>query len=236
MKENNNIQKKTEEFLNTIGMNLSEFFRYIGKNKLNLLNLDAVSQEKFSEIYDKIEKNSCNKYDKGKLLEDLTGLLFQEGSGKLFNARRNCRTSTNEIDLLLEWTDEARALGLHMAYPCFGDSFICECKNYDGKVDVTYTGKFCSLLDVTGTQLGIMIAWNGVTGRGKWSDSQGLLKKVALKQKNYVIVLDKNDLKCIRDKKTNVFSLIHEKYLALKDDIDYAKYIQTHEAESALKI
>lgn len=236
MEENKNIQNKTEVFLNDIGMNLPQLFQYLGKSKSSLLNLDDVSQEKFSEIYDKIDKDNCDKINKGKLLEDLTDLLFQEGSGKLFNTRRNCRTSTNEIDLLLEWTDEARILGLNIMYPCLSDSFICECKNYEGKVDVTYVGKFCSLLNVTETQLGVMVAWDGITGRGKWDASQGLVKKVALKQKNYVIVLDKNDLKSIRDKETNIFSLIHEKYLALKDDIDYTKYIQSHEAEVRLKI
>ena len=236
MEENMTIEGKTEEFLSDIGMNLPQLFRYLGERKSSLLNLDAASQIKFSEIYDKIENGNYDIQDKGRLLEDLTSVLFQEGSGKIFNTRRNCRTSTNEIDLLLEWTDDARGLGLNTMYPCFGDSFICECKNYDGKVNVTYVGKFCSLLAVTETRLGIMISWDGITGRGKWDSSQGLLKKVALKQKIYVIALDKRDLKSIRDQRTNIFALIHEKYLALKDDIDYNQYIQTHEAEATLKV
>lgn len=236
MKKNRNIQHKTEAFLNDIGMTLPQLFQYLGKSHSSLLNLDDISQEKFVEIYNEIDKENCDKSNKGKLLEDLVGLLFQEGSGRLFNTRRNCRTSTNEIDLLLEWTEEARTLGLNTMYPCLGDSFICECKNYDGRVGVTFVGKFCSLLDVTDTPLGVMVAWDGITGQGKWDASKGLVKKVALKQKKYVVVLDKDDLRSIRDKKTNIFSLIHEKYIALKNDIDYAKYIQSHEAEAKLKI
>lgn len=236
MEDNKNIQNKTEAFLSDIGMTLPQLFQYLGKSKSSLLNLDDASQEKFIEIYDKIDQNNCDKSNKGKLLEDLVALLFQGESGKLFNTRRNCRTSTNEIDLLLEWTDEARMLGLNTMYPCLNDSFICECKNYDGRVGVTFVGKFCSLLDVTDTLLGVMVTWDGITGQGKWDGSKGLVKKVALKQKKYVVVLDKDDLRGIRNKETNIFSLIHGKYVALKDDIDYTKYIQAHEAEATFKI
>ena len=83
---------------------------------------------------------------------------------------------------LIRWTESARLSGFQAAFPCFGDSFLCECKNYDGAVNVTYVGKFSSLMSVTDSNFGIMISWDGVTGRGKWSDSQGLIKKIALRE------------------------------------------------------
>ncbi len=80
----------------------------------------------------------------------------------------------------------------------------------------------------------IMISWDGVTGRGKWSDSQGLIKKIALREKRYIIVLDKFDLKKIYEKKESVFSIIYDKYIALKNETDYDKYIEKHEAEDCI--
>ena len=236
MKEITAIENKTNQLLNEIGMTLPQLFYCLGENKSSLLNLDDLSQKKFSEIYDRLSKGSIDKQYKGKMLENLANLLFREGSEKIFYTRRNCRTSTNEIDLLLEWSDEARTIGINTMYPYLGETFICECKNYDGPVSVTYVGKFCSLLTVTSTQFGILLSWDGVTGRGKWDASQGLIKKIALGQKIFIIVLDKNDLKGIRDGKINIFALIHEKYVALKNDVDYAKYIHKHEAENTWKI
>ena len=108
---------------------------------------------------------------------------------------------------------------------------MCECKNYNGKVDVTYVGKFCSLMLVTGTNLGIMVSWDGVTGRGSWSDSKGLIKKIALKENKYIVVIDKNDLCRIYNKEASIFSMIYDKYLALQTEVDYSKYILKHDAE-----
>lgn len=65
----------------------------------------------------------------------------------------------------------------------------------------------------------------------KWSDSQGFIKKIALSDKKYIIVLDKYDLKKIYNKQESVFSLVYDKYTALKNEIDYSKYILKHEAE-----
>lgn len=228
------LTQKTENFLGSIGMTLPELLQNLGKEKSSLLNLKDDEQKQFSKIYYKIETEDCENSEKGKLLENLVALLFQKSSSSLFHTGRNYQTSTNDLDLFLKWTEQARLLGINAAYPCFGDSFICECKNYKDKVDVTYVGKFASLLIAAETKLGIMATWNGVTGRSKWSDAQGLIKKIALRQNIYIIVLDKNDFKRICDKKDNIFSIIDEKYTSLKNDIDYNVYIKKHETENIL--
>ena len=87
---------------------------------------------------------------------------------------------------------------------------------------------------MTNINFGVTISRDGVTWRDKWSDSQRLIKKFALNVKKYIIVLEKNDIERFYTRK-NLFSLIHDKYLALKDDIDYQKYIATHDAEHDLK-
>lgn len=187
-----------------------------------------------NNIYNEI-LNCKDKQKKGKLLEDLTKELFINQCENLFTCIKNCRTSTNEIDLLIEWSENARNLLINLVYKFFGDSFICECKNYNKAVNVTYVGKFCSLLSISNVNLGIMISWNGVTGRSKWSDAKGLIKKIGLKENIYIIVIDKNDILELCEKKKNLFTLVKDKYNALKYDIEYSKYIKLHEAEEHIK-
>lgn len=162
-------------------------------------------------------------------------VLFEKSVSVFFDVYRNCRNSTNEIDLLIRWTENARMAQIHSAFPCFGESFLCECKNYGRRVSVTYVGKFCHLMNCTNTSLGVMVSWEGITSRGAWSDSSGLIKKIALKENRYIVVLDKNDFERIYRKEASIFSIVNDKYLALKHEIDYSKYILKHEAEEALK-
>lgn len=111
---------------------------------------------------------------------------------------------------------------------------MCECKNYENSIGVTYIGKFASLLFATSTSTGIMVSWEGVSGQ-KWSYGSGLIKKLALAEQKMILVINKYDLKQIRDGSSNLLSILYEKYLSLATDIDYQKYIQSHEAESLLK-
>lgn len=223
------------QLLKQAGYTLSDFMRDASKYNSSLVQMKDEDLTEFQRLYDEIDKGNLSRGEKGKKLEELATLLFEKSVVNLLQVYKNCRTSTNEIDLLVKWTDQANLSGISQSFSFLGDSFLCECKNYEGAVGVTYVGKFCSLMLVTNTDFGVMISWDGVTGRGKWSDSQGLIKKFALSAKKYIIVLEKNDIEKIYTRKKNLFSLIHDKYLALKDDIDYQKYIATHDAEHDLK-
>lgn len=229
------IFRGVEQILHQSGYTLSELMKNASRYKSTLLMMNDENIEKFKELYYYIEGGKLSRADKGKKLEDLSKLLFQNSVANLFDVFKNCRTSTNEIDLLIRWTEMARISGISAAFPCFGESFLCECKNYNGAVGVTYIGKFSSLMTITNTKFGVMVSWDGVTGRSKWSDSLGLIKKIALKENRYIVVLDKKDLKKVCDKKESVFSLIYDKYTAIKNEIDYSKYIQKHEAEENMK-
>lgn len=217
--------------LSSEGYTFSQFFAAIGAKQTSMLNLSTENHRKFSSYYHSLQLNDYSVYSKGALLEELTALLFDN---QIFSVLRNCHTSSNELDILVTWSEKSRSLTFNTAFPCFGDSFICECKNYNGPVNVTYVGKFCSLLRLSSAKLGIMVSWNGITGRNDWSDSQGLIKKIALKEGLFIIVLDKNDLKRVCDNETNIFSLVTDKYFALQQDINYSDCIQNHAAENVL--
>ncbi|MCI5499358.1 MAG: hypothetical protein MR419_07525 [Clostridiales bacterium] len=232
MEENNvNAVKQIEQMMTSAGMTLSDLISILGKQRSTTLLLSADKHTKFVQLYNDLENEDYSRYSKGELLEQLMDTLF---SNTLFHNLRNCRTSTNEIDILVEWSTNARLADINRVFPCFGDTFICECKNYTAPVGVTYIGKFISLLITLSTSLGIMVAWNGITGRNSWTDSEGLIKKIALKKDIFIIVLQKDDLKRIYDQEIDILSLVSEKYTALKCDIDYTQFITKHEAEDAL--
>ena len=232
-----NIDKlnKIAETMNQTGYTVADLVNLLGRQHSSLLNIPDDYIERCKGIFGDIDRGQLSKKEKGNKLEELTKILFESSAGTLLDVYKNCRTSTNEIDLLIRWTENARLAGINGAYAFMGDTFLCECKNYDKAVGVTYVGKFSSLMSVTNTDFGIMVSWEGVTGRGDWCDSKGLIKKIALREKRYIVVLEREDLRGICQKENNVFSVLYDKYTALKNEIDYAKYITKHSAEEEMK-
>lgn len=226
--------REAEKILHQSGYTLADLLKMSSRYNSSLLMISDENNKKCIALYDDIKSGRLTSQQKGQKLEELTSLLFEKSVENLFDVFRNYRTSTNEIDLLIRWTENARLSGINNAFPCFGELFLAECKNYNGPISVTYVGKFCSLMSVTNTVFGIIVSWDGVSGRTKWNDSKGLIKKIALHEGRYIIVIDESDIKQICDKKQNLFSLIYDKYTALHTEIDYNTYIVKHEAEDTM--
>ncbi|KAI4449121.1 hypothetical protein C823_003650 [Eubacterium plexicaudatum ASF492] len=166
-----------EQLLHQSGYTLTELMMASSRYNSSLLMVSNEDNERCKVLYNDIKKGELTRGQKGQKLEEMTSILFEKSVENLFDVYRNCRTSTNEIDLLIRWTENARLSGINNAFSCFGESFLVECKNYDGPVSVTFVGKFCSLMSVTNTNFGIMVSWDGVSGRTKWNDSKGLIKR-----------------------------------------------------------
>ena len=203
--ESNKIISKVDELLKSEGLNIQDFIAIYATqapSRLNeLFRLNEEDHLHFVEIYDNIcktKKLCCCYWDYGGdgcfWLYGCGYHVFHGSKKTLLTARKNCRTTTNEIDLLLEWNKFARQLNINNIYPCFGDSFICECKNYQGPVAVTYVGKFFSLLTATQTTFGVMVAWDGISGPGEWNAAKGLTKKIALSTQKYIDVFSKKPI------------------------------------------
>jgi len=231
--QNMDNYKLAEELLNEHGIDIESFLCYQCHKNPSFLQMSEDNHKKFCSLYDEIFTPSSTTKSKGNKLEELTAVLFEKAFPNIFDVKKNCRTSSNEIDLLISWKSAASRIGLRNDFDGLGSTFLCECKNYEGKVNVTYVGKFFSLMSYTDTKFGILVAWDGVTGKG-WSDGLGLIKKVALADKRFIIVLTKEDFYYIYQKKKTVFELLRDKYQSLKHDIMYDKYISEHEAEKKL--
>ncbi len=222
---------KADKFLNEHGISLYEFINYKCAKNSACFQLSEENHKRYCDLYDDLVTSSSTTKIKGDKLENITEFLFSKAFPNVFEIQRNVRTSSNEIDLLIIWKQSAINIGLNKEYSHLGNIFLCECKNYKTKINVTYIGKFISLMHSMDINFGVMVALNGITGQG-WSAGEGLIKKVALAEKRYIIVITQKDLHDIYEKRITLFELFKKKYESLKCDIDYQDLIKNHDAES----
>ncbi len=169
--------------------------------------------------------------DIGDALENLIAKIFEVH--KLYFIKQNLRTKTNEIDLFIELSEKGYFYRSRL-YPSLPKKFLVECKNYNETVGVTYVGKFYSLMNVSNTNNGIFISKKGLTGNpDSWSDSKGLVKKIALKNNCFILDFDLSELKNLKVKHLN--KMLSDKLNCLKLDVSFEKFIKPHELENSLK-
>ena len=170
---------------------------------------------------------------KGEALEELVSYLITI-SGGIFYVDRNLRTSTNEIDQIVSLTPKGKILLGHHLINSKLESFLGECKNYNKSVDVTYVGKFCSLLLTNQIKFGLLFSYHGISG-SRWSNASGLIKKFYLhKEKDedrYCIIDFSRDDFIAVDNGENFLQIVENKLMALRFDTDYARYLSKHPAE-----
>lgn len=242
----NDIEKyeKLEEYMRKNNLSIQGYCKAVGMKNAAFLNMSDEAYVKYAQCFDKLEKDidtyhntgqyMLNVQERGKLLEQMAGLLFFYGNA-LFDKTVNCKTATNEIDILVNWSKEALQIGMNQGYNFIGEGFLCECKNYTGTVNVTYIGKFYSLMKVSGVKFGIIFSRNGISGKNIWEDGKGLVRKIALKEDIYIIDISWDDFKSIYDRKKNIMNIMNNKYTAMKYDISYKEYISKHEQEKEFK-
>lgn len=217
-------------WLNEIASNFSyERICYLGDEQ----------KQKYAELLSVFKDMNCkgaavSHSAKGKALEELVTYLL-EISGGIFEVVRNLRTSTNEIDQLVSLNTSGRVLLANNIIDNRLGKFLCECKNYNKTVSVTYVGKFCSLLLSNQVKLGILFSYHGISGSG-WTAGSGLVKKFYLSKENlserYCIVdFSVKEFESILQG-NNLLQIIEDQLTALQFDTDYRKWIARHPAET----
>ena len=89
-------------------------------------------------------------------------------------------------------------------------------------------------MNVSNTNNGIFISKKGLTGNpDSWSDSKGLVKKIALKNNCFILDFDLSELKNLKGKHLN--KMLSDKLNCLKLDVSFEKFIKPHELENSLK-
>lgn len=235
-----NIRANLWKYMKRGNLTVAGLLKYQESKMPKVLNMSHDAYSRYKNYYEKLKKDideyKRNKKhiltskERGKVLEQIAACLFFSGMS-LFEVALNCRTSTNEIDLLVNWSDSAVLLGIDRLYEYMGRNFLCECKNYEGGVGVTYVGKFYSLVKVNKCKFGLMVTTSKLKGRGKWDSSKGLIKKLALSEGIYIIDINWDDLTRIYKKETCILKIIKDKYISLTNEISYEQFIQKHEFE-----
>lgn len=156
-----------------------------------------------SLINNAISKN--NKNEKGRALENLIEYTINSLYGlKVYD--RDCRTKTEEIDLIV--MNEQ----IHSHLKFFGNVILVECKNWFKPIDVLHVDHFISVLERKGLNDGILVAANGVTGTIN-SDATNVIAN-ALPKKIKVVVLTMKELKTI-EKHDDIYEMLLKKYMQL---------------------
>lgn len=188
--------------------------------------------DEYKKKLERFEKVNTNKKfstkEKGDALENISKYLL-EISGGLFEITKNLRTSTNEIDLLMQLSTEKRILINYDFIDKRLTEFIAECKNYDKTVNVTYVGKLISLMDTNKINFAILFSYHGISGKG-WSNASGLIKKYYLSKESVderPCIIDFNyENFCDILNGNNLLDIINNKISALRYDTDYKNFIK----------
>jgi hypothetical protein len=166
--------------------------------------------DEYSEIlYDAYSATSTT--EKGDRLEDVAEFLFSN----LFmvNVRdRNLRTKSGEIDLVLEY----QGFGKHNIFEYLSRFILVECKNEASSVSSKEVGYFLTKVRDSGNDLGIIIAWNGISGEETGENARRIVDISS--NQTYVVVLDSNDLYSILDGES-LYKMLDEKLYELQFDV-----------------
>lgn len=185
--------------------------------------------EKFKSYHPKVKAKKCDitTTEKGNLLEYLVQfLLIQSG---LYKIKTNIKNDSNEIDVITEYNDLGNIV--KDIFPAFlKQNFLCECKNYSGNIDVTWVGKFYSLLKTTDKKLGIIFSYGKITGKNEWDAAKALIKKLYLKEEIIILNFNIDDFDSIVNGEI-LPVILQREYDKLVYLTDFSKDISVHPAE-----
>lgn len=204
----------------------------------SMLKLNTEELIEYRNLLDELKRtnssSTTSNASKGKALEDIVSFILNKAV--VFEVYENVRTSTNEIDLLTRFNDRGNYFS-KQGLLTFEPRFLCECKNYNQAVDVTWVGKFYSLIKTSKNSLGILFSYNGFSGRG-WNFATGLTKKIYLSDEKNVKIIDFNisDFEEIAQG-VSFIELINNKIFNLENDtkISFSEHPNNSKVESISK-
>lgn len=229
-KDNYNIQQYLKEIVQNSLDIFHELTQWSDKDKKEYSLL-------LEELKKPFNKNVETTKSKGDRLENLVSFIIKKSY--FFDIYRNVHTGTNEIDevIMLSNVGKQALEAYNISRDLLeidSDISIGECKNYNSTLDVTYVGKFYSLLVSTDVSFGMIFTQKGLTGNeNEYHDAYGLVKvlRIIEKYKNKrdltIITFTLEDYEKLKDG-VSFFELIKAKKIALQLSANYDNFLQEY--------
>lgn len=198
------------------------------KKKYELLLDKWLEMHKYDKDKDNNKCTTLKTKETGDILEDLVKFIFK--SIPMFQYAGKVRTNTNEVDHIIKLSSEGRVLKADNLVEINQNYFIGESKNYIDTISVTWINKLYSLMSSTGTKLGVIFSYHGLTGTkscGGWQEAKGFTKKILLasmglsnqdEDKQAMYILDFNKDHFIKLKEMCFIDIIEQEKMTLKID------------------
>lgn len=239
----------------TLGLDLRTYLNQVIQDDLErfkaFITWTDKDKREFKSLLDILEspydKENETTKEKGDRLEKLVEFIINKSY--FFEIYKNVRTETNEIDEVIILSDRGKqaltSFNLNRdLIPVEEDIFLGECKNYSSSLNVTYVGKFYSLMNVTGVSFGIIFTQKGLTGNSDgYKDAYGLVKVLRMvetsrknNEKFYIITFTLEDYKRMLEG-TTFFEILKAKKLEMRLASDYTTFISEnkHASETDIK-
>lgn len=234
--------------------NIKQYLQEIIQNSLDifheLTSWSDKDKQEYSLLLDELKKPFDKNFEttksKGDRLENLVSFIIKKSY--FFDIYRNVHTGTNEIDEIITLSSAGKqALATYNIsrdlLEIDTDISIGECKNYNSTLDVTYVGKFYSLLVSTNVSFGIIFTQRGLTGNeNEYHDAYGLVKVLRIIEKYQnkrdltIITFTIEDYEKLKDG-ISFFDLIKSKKIALQLSSNYDNFLKeyNHDGINAVK-
>ncbi|MEN8433980.1 hypothetical protein NX821_001151 [Clostridium septicum] len=202
----------------------------------------GIKSDIIRELYDKLvhmhenpnEYKNVKAKTRGTLLEELIKQMTIKT--KSFELFENITNDTNEYDIIIKTSDLARRYAYNALPRVIFQPIICECKNYQSTIDVTWIGKFYSLLSISNINMGIIFSYEGVTGQAEndWANAWGLIRKIYLKDGIAIISISRTELDRIVAGE-NFCDILEEKFIELQTMTTIENEKRYHSSEVRVK-
>lgn len=200
----------------------------------NLLTFNHTELEEYKKLLETFHKTNSSKAttkEKGESLEKIVKFVIEKTG--MFETYENVQTSSNEIDILARLNSRGKYFKAQGLLD-FENTFLSECKNYNKKVDVTWVGKFYTLMKYTTNELGILFSYKGLSGKN-WNDATGLIKKLHLYDKDsYIIDFNYKDFLLLSNG-VSFLNLIINKKFNIKNDTSITSFLVQHPNQDYFK-
>lgn len=229
--------------------NIKQYLQEIIQKPLDVFHELTTWSEGDKQIFSALLKNLKRPFDKstettkdkGDRLENLVSFLIQKSF--FFEIYRNVHTGTNEIDevIILSEKGKQALYEFNLARNILeidSDIALGECKNYFTTLNVTYVGKFYSLMVSTDVPFGIIFTQKGLTGNeNEFHDAYGLTKVLRIIEKYqnnrdmFILTFTLEDYEKI-EQGASFFDLIKAKKIALRLSSEYDNFLRDYQHDN----